>query len=407
MKSAHSDIRHNCRACHGMLELVIDLGPQPPSNALLKTYEEESRSYPLRAARCVECGLMQVDYDVSPRELFGDYVYFSSGSKDWLKHCRDYVIHIKRKLSLGATSHVVEIGSNDGCLLKNFIDLGITESVQGIDPSYTVAEVANAAGVPTSVDHFGTHLNGHWQKADLIIANNVLAHVPYIDDFVAAMAALLKSDGTITIEFPWVLNLIQQCQFDTIYHEHYSYLSLMALEPLFKRFGLKVWDVEMLTTHGGSLRLYVGKEAWVDVGPNVEKVRAAEIVGGLRDGFTYDLFRAKANKIRRDFLTYTLDHSLVGYGAAAKGNTFLNFCGINKGTIPYVADVTPAKQDKFLPGSRIPVVSEAALIAQRPPYVLILPWNWKDEIVRKLSPEMRKWRGRFVTAIPKLEVVTP
>ena len=401
MKEPHTNRRTFCRACAGPLELVIDLGTQAPSNAFLKTQHPlDAVAYPLRAVVCQRCWLMQLDYDVSPFELFDDYVYFSSGSKEWLEHTKNYCDMIYTRLGLHEKSFVVEIGSNDGHLLKNLKDRC---NVLGIDPSSSVAAVANAQGVKTRVAHFNAETEFS-DYADLIIANNVMAHVPDLGHFVYALGKALHPTGTITVEFPHVLNLLLGGQFDTIYHEHYSYLSMFALEPLLARNRLEVYDVEMLPTHGGSLRLYIDKGVHT-ITDRVQNMRDTEKL--LRRESTYRRFAANAAVCAMRFKAFLQDHTVVGYGAAAKGNTFLNYCGLDQRSIAYVADTTSAKIGKFLPGSGIPVVAEEALIAQEPPYVLILPWNWEHEIVERLGPIIKKWGGRFVVAIPFLKVITP
>lgn len=394
------DNRHNkfCRACHGPIVSVLNLGVQPPSNAFVKRASDFQPTHPLGVAVCQHCYLMQLDYDVSPLELFGDYVYFSSGSREWLRHTSEYCEMIRARLGLDAHSQILEIGSNDGHLLKNFIGMGL-HNVQGLDPSYSVAQVANAQGVKTEVGFFNSETIA--PKADLVIANNVLAHVPDLNGFVYGLARTLKPTGTVTVEFPHALNLIKGGQFDTIYHEHYSYLSLRALEPMLGYHGLSVYDVEKLSTHGGSLRLYIGKYGRHGESQAVRDVRYEE--SPLASMSTYAGFAIGAQVCRDEFKTFLKTHTVVGYGAAAKGNTFLNYCGLTAADIKYVADVTPAKQDKLLPGSLIPVFSEEALIAQKPPYVLILPWNWECEIMERLAV-IRQWGGRFVIAVPQLRV---
>ncbi len=393
-------VRHFCRACNGRLHVFLDLGNQPPSNALLRRPDDRENFYPLQAAVCEDCFLMQVNYDVSPLELFGDYVYFSSGSKEWLDHTRRYCEQMVAHCGINTESQIIEIGSNDGHLLGHFKAKGV-ERVLGVDPSYSVAQVAIAKGIDTMVAHFGTPALAGVPLADLVICNNVMAHVPNLNDFISALSRILKPRGTLTIEFPHVVNLLNFTQFDTIYHEHYSYLSLKALEPALGRYGLFVYDVEFLPTHGGSLRVFVQKNPGGGDRPDVRAARHMERY--LGDMTTYRDFANRAAKIRQDFSAFLLTHTVYGYGAAAKGNTFLNYCGVSR-RIPCVGDVTPAKQGKYLPGSHIPVCDDAALLAQKPPYVLILPWNWRNEIVARLGPELRKGGGHFVVAIPELEV---
>jgi len=402
MKEEHTDRRTFCRACHGVkLREVIDLGAQPPSNSFLKNVFVPENKFPLRAVLCTNCYLMQLDYDVPSRDIFDDYVYFSSNSKEWLDHTRRYCDMIYERLRLNASSQVIEIGSNDGSLLENLKDRC---KVLGIDPSHTVAEVAIARGVPTRVEHVTEMTVSGGFAADLIIANNVLAHIPALNGAVRAMARMLKPTGTITIEFPHVLKLFEGCEFDTIYHEHYSYLSLLALEPLLRNCGLYVNDVDVLPTHGGSLRLYITRNMGISAAVKALRLRERPL---SQLGF-YESFAGSAEMIRTRMKAFVKDRARIyAYGAAAKGNTFLNYCGLTANDICMVGDTTPAKQGKFLPGSHIPVVSEQVFLLQRPAYVLIMPWNWEHEIVEKLSPKLSVWGGKFIVAIPELRVFSP
>ncbi len=364
-----------CRACGGRLTVTMaDLGLQPASNAFITSLEaaRDEKRYPLRAKVCESCKLVQVDYDVAPQELFGNYVYFSSYSDDWLAHAKEYCTMARRRFGLDAGSLVVELASNDGYLLKNFIDMGVP--VLGIDPSDTVAAAAEKIGVPTLVEFFGERLAkelaGSGRQADLIIGNNVLAHVPLLNDFVAGIALLLKPKGSATIEFPHLLELIEHVEFDTIYHEHYSYI----LED------------------SASLR----------------RVRAQESAAGLADLGTYLRFAERVENCRRSLLAFLAEakregKTVAGYGAAAKGNTLLNYCGVTPADISQVADRNPHKQSKFLPGTHIPVVSPEALLQSRPDYVLILPWNLQHEIRQQLQA-ITQWGGRFVTPVPEVRI---
>ena len=406
-----------CRSCGGRLTITMaDLGMQPPSNAFLATLSEADgeKRYPLRAKVCEVCRLVQVDFDVAPQELFGNYVYFSSYSEDWLAHAARYADMARRRFGLGQSSLVVELASNDGYLLKNFLQMGIP--VLGIDPSDTVARAAERIGVPTLVEFFGEtlarKLAQEGRAADLIVANNVLAHVPQLNDFVAGIAALLKPAGTATIEFPHLLKLIENVEFDTIYHEHYSYLSLMAVEHVFSRHGLRLYDAEELPTHGGSLRIFAThvERPGLPDSTALQALRAQEAAAGLSDLDTYRRFADRVEACRRslqDFLARAQRESkrVAAYGAAAKGNTLLNFCGVTPRDIALVADRNPHKQGKLLPGTHIPVVSPEALMAGRPDYVLILPWNLEHEIRRQLDG-IRAWGGRFLTAVPQIAVDT-
>jgi 2-polyprenyl-3-methyl-5-hydroxy-6-metoxy-1,4-benzoquinol methylase len=404
-----------CRACGGPLTVtMVDLGMQPPSNAFLASMDDvkDEKRYPLRAKVCELCKLVQVDYDVAPEELFSNYVYFSSYADEWLAHAKTYCEMALRRFGLDPSCLVVELASNDGYLLKNFVQLGIP--VLGIDPSDTVAGAAQKIGVPTLVEFFGERLakelkNGG-RQADLIIANNVLAHVPQLNDFVAGIAVLLKPGGTATIEFPHLLKLIEQVEFDTIYHEHYSYVSLYAIERVFGRHGLRIHDAEQLPTHGGSLRIFASHAVRADLrdSASLRSLRSQEAAAGLADLDTYLRFAERVELCRRSVLAFFAQIKREGkvvaaYGAAAKGNTLLNFCGLTRADISMVADRNPHKQSKFLPGSHIPVVSPEELIRATPDYVLVLSWNLQDEIMRQLA-DIRTWGGRFVTPVPVVRI---
>jgi SAM-dependent methyltransferase len=404
-----------CRACGGRLTVTMaDLGLQPPSNAFLGSLADarDEKRYPLRAKVCELCKLVQVDYDVAPEELFSNYVYFSSYSEDWLAHAKTYCEMARRRFALGPHSLVVELASNDGYLLKNFVQSGIP--VLGIDPSDTVAAAAQKIGVPTLVEFFGERLakelGCEGRRADLIIGNNVLAHVPQLNDFVAGIAVLLKPDGTATIEFPHLLKLIEQVEFDTIYHEHYSYISLYAIERVFARHGLRIHDAEELATHGGSLRIFAAHagRAGLSDSATLVSLRAQEAAAGLDVLDTYRRFAERVEECRRSVLVFFAQTKREGkvvaaYGAAAKGNTLLNFCAATRADISMVADRNPHKQSKLLPGTHIPVVSPEELMRAAPDYVLVLPWNLQDEIMRQLAG-IRAWGGRFVTAVPVVRI---
>jgi SAM-dependent methyltransferase len=394
---------------------MADLGLQPASNAFLESTSEFSREqrYPLRAKVCERCKLVQLDYDVAREELFGNYVYFSSYSDDWLAHASAYCDMARRRFALNASSLVVELASNDGYLLKNFLTVGVP--VLGIDPSDTVAAAAEKIGVPTLVEFFGRKLAGELaaqgRQADLIIANNVLAHVPDLNDFVAGIALLLRSNGSATIEFPHLLELIEHVEFDTIYHEHYSYFSLYAIEQAFARHGLRIYDVERLSTHGGSLRIFAAHAARPDLedSSSLREVRAQESAAGLADLGSYLQFAKRVEACRDSLLAFLKGARQEGkrvaaYGAAAKGNTLLNFCGVTPADIVIVADRNPHKQGKYLPGTHIPVVPPEELMRLKPAYVLILPWNLRDEISRQLA-DIAAWGGRFVTPVPVVKVL--
>jgi SAM-dependent methyltransferase len=393
---------------------MADLGMQPASNAFVTSLAaaHEEKRYPLRAKVCESCKLVQLDYDVAPQELFGNYVYFSSYSDHWLVHARQYCEMARRRFGLNAKSLVVELASNDGYLLRNFIEMGVP--VLGIDPSDTVAAAAERIGVPTLVEFFGESLANtlaaDGRQADLIIANNVLAHVPLLNDFVAGIAVLLKANGTVTIEFPHLLELIEHVEFDTIYHEHYSYFSLYAIEQAFSRHGLRLYDAERLPTHGGSLRIYAAhsNRPGLEDGALLRTLRAEESAAGLADLDTYPRFAERVENCRQSVLAFLATaknegRSVAAYGAAAKGNTLLNFCGVTPADISQVADRNPHKQSKFLPGTHIPVVSPEMLLQARPDYVLILPWNLQAEIRQQLQG-IKEWGGRFVTPVPMVVI---
>ena len=400
-----------CRSCGGRLAVMMaDLGMQPASNAFVESqaaFQLEKR-YPLRAKVCESCKLVQLDYDVAPQELFSNYVYFSSYSDDWLAHAKAYCDMARKRFALGRSSLVVELASNDGYLLKNFLAMGIP--VLGIDPSGTVAAAAAKIGVPTRVEFFGQDLARdlvrQGNQADLIIGNNVLAHVPQLNDFVAGIATLLRPNGNVTIEFPHLLELIEQVEFDTIYHEHFSYFSVHAIEQIFARHNLRLYDVERLPTHGGSLRIFAAHAARADLTDSASliEVRAQERAAGLEDLATYMRFSKRVEECRDSLLAFlaAAKHEgkrVAAYGAAAKGNTLLNFCSVGITDIAFVADRNPHKQRKFLPGTHIPVVSPEELMQAKPDYVLILPWNLREEIRQQLKG-IEAWGGRFVTPVP-------
>jgi SAM-dependent methyltransferase len=404
-----------CRACGGRLSVTMaDLGLQPASNAFMVSLDHahEEKRYPLRAKVCESCKLAQVDYDVAPQELFGNYVYFSSYSDEWLAHAKEYCEMARRRFALGSQSLVIELASNDGYLLKNFIGMGVP--VLGIDPSDTVAAAAEKIGVPTLVEFFGERVAADLvrdgRQADLIVANNVLAHVPRLNDFVAGIALLLKPTGTATIEFPHLLELLEHVEFDTIYHEHYSYFSLYAIEQVFIRHGLRLFDAERLSTHGGSLRIFAAHSNRPGLMDSalLRELRAQESAAGLADLSTYLRFADRVETCRRSLLDFIAaarrdGKTIAAYGAAAKGNTLLNFCGVTPADISLVADRNPHKQSKFLPGTHIPVVSPETLLQSKPDYVLILPWNLQEEIRQQLR-EINQWGGRFVTPVPVVRI---
>jgi len=385
----------------------------PLANALIDPAELSTSEpcYPLRVRICEECGLVQADAVEMPEKIFGNYAYFSSYSASWLEHARRYADWACERLHLGSGSQVIEVASNDGYLLQFFRGRGY--ETLGIEPAANVAAIARERGIPTLVEFMSRKLAGSLAAegvcADLLIANNVLAHVPDLDDFVGGMAKLLKPEGLLTVEFPHLLRLVAETQFDTIYHEHFSYLSLRVIERVFAANDLCVFDVARLGTHGGSLRVSAQRGGGTRLlQSGVAEVRAAEATAGLSDMGTYRDFPQRVRGIRDELLGFlhsarSAGELVVAYGAAAKGNTLLNYCGIGPELIPFVSDTSPHKQGRLCPGSRIPIKGPEAITVTRPDYVLILPWNIWDEIVEQLA-QVRSWGGRFVAAIPRLKV---
>jgi SAM-dependent methyltransferase len=405
--------RH-CRFCRAPLSRTfVNLNSSPLANSLLDADSRDRMEarYPLHAFVCEQCFLVQLDAVVPPEHIFHDnYLYFSSFADSWLAHCRAYARKMIDRFKIDRDKLVVEIASNDGCLLRNFVDAGIP--VLGVEPSANVAQAAEAAGVRTRVTFFGagsaTALKAEGFAADLIAANNVLAHVPDINDFVEGFRILLKPDGVATIEFPHLLNLMMNNQFDTIYHEHFSYLSLLAAERIFAAHGLDVFDVEELPTHGGSLRVYLAHAGTRAPGDAVAALRAKETAAQLGHVEAYSDFAERVVQTKCELLAFFLSakrdgKTVVGYGAPAKGNTLLNYCGIGPEFLSYTVDVSPHKQGKFLPGTQIPVYHPDKILETQPDYVLILPWNLKDEIMRQMNG-IRAFGGKFVTAVPHLQV---
>jgi len=403
----------NCRHCGHLLEhIFIDLGFAPPSNAYLteEDLHKPESQYPLKLYVCDQCWLVQTKDYAKEDELFhSDYAYFSSVSQGWQEHTSRYVEQMCSKFQLNGQSYVIEIGSNDGCLLKNFVSAGIP--CLGIEPTASTAAVAESFGVPVLKEFFcdalALRLARENKKADLILGNNVYAHVPDINGFTAGLKNLLKPSGVITLEFPHLLKLIEENQFDTIYHEHFSYLSLQVVTRMFKQAGLRVWDVESLSTHGGSLRIF-GCHAHDPrkTTTAVKEILLEEQSYGLQEIGTYRALQANAEQIKDDLLHYLIEQKQAGktvaaYGAAAKGNTLLNYAGIKPDLIPYVCDVASSKQGKFMPGSRIPILSAEVLHKRRPDIVLILPWNIADEVITQ-NAYVHDWGGIFVVAIPKI-----
>ena len=403
-----------CRHCGAEATLpLIDLGSAPPSNAYLTeaTLHGPEKWFPLKVVVCEKCWLAQTEDFFRSDELFdADYAYFSGFSDTWLAHCERYVVDMIKRFGLGAESHVVEIAANDGCLLQFVNERNIP--CTGVEPTSSTAAAARGKGISIIEDFFGVRLASQMAEkglqADLTVANNVLAHVPDINDFVSGFAILLNPNGVVTFEFPHLMQLIDKNQFDTIYHEHFSYLSLTAVSRIFERNGLKVFDVEELPTHGGSLRVYAQRR---DAGKNnttnnVRELLQREYTLGMTSPAFYLGFQEKANLLKDDLVSFLIERKregkkVAGYGAAAKGNTLLNYAGVRPDLLPYVVDLNPAKQGKYLPGSRIPIVPEGYLTAGKPDFVLILPWNIRDEIIKQLS-YIRQWNGKFVTLIPAL-----
>ena len=405
----------SCRFCGEPLrQTFADLGSMPLANSYLASLEDTDReqSYPLHARICGTCRLVQVENAVPPDAIFSDYAYFSSFASSWVDHARDYTEMARQRFALTPQSQVIEVASNDGYLLKHFVAADIP--VLGIEPAANVAEAAEAVGVATRVAFFGHKLADQLRcegiAADLLIGNNVLAHVPNLNDFVAGLASLLKSDGVLTMEFPHLLRLIEDVQFDTIYHEHFSYFSLLTVEQVFAKNGLRLFDVEELPTHGGSLRIFTcHRENLLQTNSAaLTALREKERRSGLGTDEIYTSFQKRAGAVRdglHSFLKSARQDGkrVVAYGAAAKGNTLLNFCGIGADDLAYVVDISPHKQGRFLPGSHIPILPVELLREDRPDYVLILPWNLRNEIITDHG-YIRDWGGRFVVAVPEIEI---
>ncbi|WP_028626526.1 class I SAM-dependent methyltransferase [Metapseudomonas resinovorans] len=405
----------NCRHCHTALQHpFLDLGHAPPSNAYLTAADlaRPERYFPLRLWVCDQCWLVQTEDYAEAGELFdAEYAYFSSTSSSWLEHARRYAERMHESLGLGADSLVIEVASNDGYLLKNFVAAGIP--CLGVEPTASTADAAERLGIPVLREFFGEALGRRLaedgRQADLLIGNNVFAHVPDINDFSRGLKAVLKPGGTLTLEFPHLLRLVELVQFDTVYHEHFSYLSLYSVERILTAAGLRVHDVEALTTHGGSLRIFAcHQEDERPCSAAVDAVLRAEASAGLRDLAIYSGFQARADRVKDDLLGFLLEQKRAGrrvaaYGAAAKGNTILNYAGVKPDLLPWVFDAAPSKQGKYLPGSHVPICSPEELDDVRPDLLLILPWNIADEVMRQ-NERIRQWGGRFVTAVPTLEV---
>lgn len=410
------EAKPKCRFCGQALEhTFVDLGMSP----LCQTHIEPSELnqmepfYPLHAYVCGNCLLVQVDEFVSPDEIFSDYAYLSSYSDSWVEHARKYVEMISERLELGPDSFVVEIASNDGYLLQHFVARKIP--CLGVEPAANVAQIARDKGIDTEVFFFGEQtakgVASKHRKADLILGNNVLAHVPKLHDFVQGLKELLAEGGTVTMEFPHLLKLMRLNQFDTIYHEHFSYLSLFVVEKIFASHGMTLYDVEELPTHGGSIRIFArhAEDEEKAVSDAVKNLRAREFEAGLDRLETYSSFTEQVKETKRALLDFLIQanregKTVVGYGAPGKGNTLLNYCGIREDFLQYTVDRNPLKQGRYTPGTRIPILAPEKIRETKPDYILILPWNLKEEI-SKQHDYVKEWGGRFVVPIPKVEVL--
>ncbi|MEM6286689.1 MAG: class I SAM-dependent methyltransferase [Bacteroidota bacterium] len=405
-----------CRACGTRLRYtVVDLGVQPPCQNVVRPSEltRGETFYPLHAFVCHACSLVQIDEVVPPEDIFaGEYAYFSSYSDSWVDHARRYVEAVAERFRLGADSRMVEIASNDGYLLQHAVARGIP--CLGVEPAANVAEAAERKGVPTRVAFFGEdearRMVEEGIRADLVAANNVLAHTPHLNSFVAGLKILLTEAGVATLEFPHLVRLVDGNQFDTIYHEHFSYFSFTAVERVFARHGLVLFDVEEIPTHGGSLRIYARHEADTAkaVGERVRDLKAREAEWGVDDLSTYAAFAERAREVKRGLLAFLIEaaragKTVAGYGAPGKGNTLLNTCGIRTDLLAYTVDRNPYKQGTYTPGARIPVFDPSHVFETKPDYLLILPWNLRDEIAEQMAG-IREWGGQFVVPIPEVEV---
>lgn len=404
-----------CRFCGAALEhTFVDLGASPLAQSFLShdQLNHMEAFYPLHVYVCGKCFLVQLQEFVAPENIFSDYLYFASYSDSWLAHAKSYTDLMVQRFAINEKSLVVEIASNDGYLLQYFVEKKIP--VLGVEPAANVAAVAAKKGIPSLVKFFNSdtacELVAKGQRADLLLGNNVLAHVPDINNFVAGMKILLKPSGVITMEFPHLMRLMEENQFDTIYHEHFSYFSFLAVEKIFAAHGLTLFDVQELPTHGGSLRIFArhAEDASKPVGPRVTELRAREQAAGFDQLETYSRFAEQVKETKRKLLEFLIHakqsgKKIAAYGAAAKGNTLLNYCGIRTDFLDYVVDRSPYKQGKLLPGVRIPIYSPEHIRETRPDYLLILPWNLKDEVI-KVNAYIREWGGQFVVPIPEVKV---
>ncbi len=410
-------MNRQCRLCGSVLEhIFVDLGLSPlcESYTPADRLDEPEPFYPLCVYVCSDCLLVQLPPHVSGEHIFSEYAYFSSYSDSWLDHARRYCASVTERFGIDASKQVVEVASNDGYLLRNFVEAGVP--CTGIEPAANVAQAAIEQGVPTVNRFFGVEtardLRNDGLRADLLVANNVLAHVPDLHDFVGGLRVMLSDEGVFTGEIPHVQRLIASNQFDTIYQEHYSYLSLLVITRLFGEHDMEVFDVEELPTHGGSLRIYAQRQGGPQpLSSRVRETLAAECAAGLHELEGYLDFDEQAQQCRYRLLEFLIDakregKSVAGYGAPGKGNTLLNYCGIRSDLLPYTVDRNPYKQGKYLPGSRIPIHEPEKIFRDRPDYVLILPWNLKDEIAGQLA-EIQDWNGQFVVPIPEVTVFAP
>ncbi len=406
-----------CRFCDASLgEPFLDLGKQPLANAYVKPENIAKKEFvcPLRVFFCHECHLTQLSDFSEAKEIFNEqYAYYSSFSESWLRHAKNYTDLMVKRFGLNEDSHVVEMASNDGYLLQYFKEKGIP--VLGIEPSGNCADVAIKKGIPTEIKFFGTETAQGLKKqnklADLLVGNNVLAHVPDLNDFVEGLKIALKPEGIITMEFPHLLRLMQEGQFDTMYHEHFSFFAFSVVEKVFAEHGLRLFDVEELSTHGGSLRIYGRHKAndKLKISERVYELKEREARYGLNEEKTYTDFGHKVTQVKKGLLEFLRQakasgKTVVGYGAPAKGNTLLNYCGIGVDLIQYTVDASPHKQDHFLPGSHLPIYAPDRIRETKPDYVLILPWNLKEEIMKQMS-DIRKWGAKFVIPIPELKIL--
>lgn len=405
-----------CRHCNAELKHVfLDLGYAPPSNSYLSLEDlrKPETTFPLKLYVCEECWLVQTEDYTEAEELFsGDYAYFSSTSQSWLGHAARYAESITKKLRLNQNSFVIEVASNDGYLLKNFVANGIP--CLGVEPTDSTADAAEKIGVPVLREFFGvataTDLADSGKCADLICGNNVYAHVPDINDFTQGLRIALKVGGTVTLEFPHLMRLIEHTQFDTVYHEHFSYLSLTTVLRIFAKAGLRIFDIEELQTHGGSLRIYgCHEEDQRQTEPIVQDLIKKEIAFGMKNLNLYQEFQHKADKVKNDFLSFLIEQkkagkSIAAYGAAAKGNTIINYAGIKYDLIDFVCDAAVSKQNKFMPASHIPILAPTELAKRKPDWVIILPWNIADEVLQQ-QQQVLSWGGKFVIAVPQLKVL--